>query len=338
MNDKKKVRIDFVDFWGGFCKQNNFLAQALAKDYDIVIDESRPELVFFSLFGTRHLEYDCVKVFFTGENQHPDFNLCDYSIGFDDMWFGDRHFRLPLFATDFDAVERLLNKEPCVDLDPAHRKFCNFVYSNASADPIRDMFFHVLNGRRPVDSFGAHLRNASIAIPSRSASDWRKGKIDKQAEYNFTIAFENSSVPGYTTEKIMDAFVASTIPIYWGDPGVEAFFNKDAFINASRFSSLENCADYVMSVANNPGLIREYLSAPPFSSENKKMIEKFSKDSLARFLSSIIEQEPAKMFRRSRYGRSAAYAAKLKRRASTKRDADVSARLRRWLARFGSGV
>lgn len=34
--------------------------------------------------------------------------------------------------------------------------------------------------------------------------------------YKFTIAFENQSYPGYVTEKIADALMAGTVPIYWG--------------------------------------------------------------------------------------------------------------------------
>jgi hypothetical protein len=34
--------------------------------------------------------------------------------------------------------------------------------------------------------------------------------------YNFVIAFENVDYPGYITEKIMDAFQAGTVPLYWG--------------------------------------------------------------------------------------------------------------------------
>ena len=34
--------------------------------------------------------------------------------------------------------------------------------------------------------------------------------------YNFVIAFENTDHPGYITEKIVDAFKAGTVPLYWG--------------------------------------------------------------------------------------------------------------------------
>lgn len=35
-------------------------------------------------------KYDCIKIFFTGEEQSPDFNIADYAVGYDDIRFGDR--------------------------------------------------------------------------------------------------------------------------------------------------------------------------------------------------------------------------------------------------------
>jgi hypothetical protein len=37
----------------------------------------------------------------------------------------------------------------------------------------------------------------------------------------FTIAVENSSNRGYHTEKVIDAFLSKTVPIYWGCPNLE---------------------------------------------------------------------------------------------------------------------
>ena len=57
------------------------------------------------------------------------------------------------------------------------------------------------------------------------------------SEYKFVIAFENSSYPGYTTEKILDPFLVCSIPVYWGNPLIENDFNKMAFLNYFDFDS-----------------------------------------------------------------------------------------------------
>ena len=56
---------------------------------------------------------------------------------------------------------------------------------------------------------------------------------DKQAflrDYKFTIAFENESHPGYTTEKIVEPMLADSIPIYWGDPLVGTDFEVESWL------------------------------------------------------------------------------------------------------------
>ena len=42
--------------------------------------------------------------------------------------------------------------------------------------------------------------------------------MDYYKHSKFVLAFENSSSPGYCTEKLFHAKVAGAIPIYWGDP------------------------------------------------------------------------------------------------------------------------
>lgn len=59
-----------------------------------------------------------------------------------------------------------------------------------------------------------------------------KNKIKTLMNYNFTIAFENTDHPGYITEKIIHAFIAGTIPLYWGGGDyLKETFPADCFIN-----------------------------------------------------------------------------------------------------------
>ena len=77
------------------------------------------------------------------------------------------------------------------------QKFCSMVVSNAQvSNPIRERFFRLLSEYKQVDSGGRLWNNVGGPV------------ADKQkfiGGYKFNIAFENSAVLGYTTEKIMDA-------------------------------------------------------------------------------------------------------------------------------------
>lgn len=48
--------------------------------------------------------------------------------------------------------------------------------------------------------------------------------------YKYTVAIENSSYPDYWTEKISDAFLCWTIPVYWGAPNITHYFPQEAMI------------------------------------------------------------------------------------------------------------
>lgn len=74
-------------------------------------------------------------------------------------------------------------------------------------------------------------------------------KISVLNKYKFNFCFENVRYPGYITEKIFDAMVANTIPIYWGAPDVADFIPPEIFIDASRFSSFEELHQKMSSLA-----------------------------------------------------------------------------------------
>jgi hypothetical protein len=80
----------------------------------------------------------------------------------------------------------------------------------------------------------------------------------------FNIAFENGSYPGYLTEKILNAFYANTIPIYFGSPTVFREFNESAFINIHRYKTYNEAYDAIMEIHNNKNLYLEMLSQPAF--------------------------------------------------------------------------
>lgn len=73
------------------------------------------------------------------------------------------------------------------------------------------------------------------AIISREATDWEDGKRAFIQKYKFTIAFENSSFPGYTTEKLYDSLFVGSIPIYWGNPMIDKEISSEAIINCNDF-------------------------------------------------------------------------------------------------------
>ena len=58
-------------------------------------------------------------------------------------------------------------------------------------------------------------------------------------DFRFNIAIENSQVDLYFTEKILDCFSTGTIPIYWGCPSINTYFDKEGIITFNSIEELE---------------------------------------------------------------------------------------------------
>jgi hypothetical protein len=70
-------------------------------------------------------------------------------------------------------------------------------------------------------------------------------KINLLKRYKFNLCFENVRYPGYITEKIFDAMIANTIPVYFGAPDIADFVPYEAFIDASVFSDFEELHSFM---------------------------------------------------------------------------------------------
>ena len=146
-------------------------------------------------------------------------------------------------------------------------KFCNFIYSH-SEEP-RDTFFHLLSQYKHIDSSGKHLNNTGTQS-TRYNSDWYTLSIKMKEGYKFSIAMENSSSKGYTTEKIISSLQAHTVPIYWGDPAVSEFINPKAFINCGDYSSFDEVVERVKEVDSNDDLWLDMVTQPWQTEEQRE--------------------------------------------------------------------
>lgn len=289
------IKIFFADFWKGFDIHNNFITRTLHDlGFEITIDTS-PDFLFYSSSGKDFLKYNnCVKIYFTGENDVPDFNYCDYAISFHHISFGTRHLRYPLYLLYGNSYNQLNQKVFSTELTT--RRFCNFVYSNSKlADPFREYFFSELSKYKKVDSGGRLLNNLGAPV---------KNKLEFIKEYKFTIAFENSSVNGYTTEKIVEPMFVNSVPIYWGNPTVNLDFNEESFVWIKDKRKIKDVIDYIIFLDTNDDAYLKLLSNPWLTDEQ------LSQDwdrKLSSFLNNICSKSPEEARQVSEYGFSKLY-------------------------------
>ena len=304
---KKKIRINFSGMGGRFDPSDNFIINTLKKRYDVELSD-KPDYLFYSVNSRDYLNYDRVRIFYTAENLVPDFNICDYAIGFNHISFADRYMRYPLYLVDdFNAYQgddyasdlklALHKHENAEDQLRQKTGFCSFVYSNADAVPCRQLMFEKLSEYKHINSGGRYLNNIGGPVES---------KINFQKKHKFVIAFENTSTPGYTTEKIVHAFAAGAIPIYWGNPEINKEFNEASFINCHKYGltekgeseAIERIVDEVKRLDNDDEEYLKMLNTPAFTVDNdvdkqKKVFEEF--------LFNIFDQDKEKAYRRNRF-------------------------------------
>lgn len=216
------------------------------------------------------------KFSFLHENVIPDFNLYDYGIGCSHLDFENRYLRVPLYACYKNDFSFALKKHQ-MEI-PKGRKFCNMVVSNGcNANPIRTELFYELSKYKQVDSGGRYLNNVGGPV---------KDKLQFQKNYKFSFAMENSKMSGYVSEKIIQAWAAGSIPIYWGDPNIEKEFDKDTFINCNG-KSIDEIVNEIKKIDSDDTLYKQMMSKPIctersdlFASlylDNKKITEFFDR-------------------------------------------------------------
>ena len=261
---KPLIKINFVGFWHSNTEEDikrNFLYRLLFQKYRLELSK-KPDFLIYSTFDNHYLKYDnCIRIFYTGENIRPDFKHCDYAFSFDPT--SGNNFRLPLYIAYSDEFEILKSKMTLYDIiENRKKKFCAFVISNPNAKE-RIEFYQKLTRYKKVDSGGRALNN--IGGPVKDKQQFLK-------DYKFSIAFENTSYPSYTTEKIVQAFAAGTIPIYWGNPNIAKEFHSDAFINCHDYTSFDQVIEQVIAIDQNERLYRQMLNAPIFAKKSNEYI------------------------------------------------------------------
>lgn len=253
----RSLRIAFTDFHRGFNPRDNRIWRALSGRFELslVTPDESSDLLVYSDFGRDHWRYQGLKVYLTGENMRPDFNECDLAFTPFELADDPRAVRLPYYAQALRDPERLLRPagfDPSAEVD--RPGFCAFVVSNPKS-PERNAFFRLLNRRRHVDSGGRHFNNMGGPVADKMAFIRR---------YRFCVAFENTSSPGYTTEKLIEPLLAGSIPLYWGDPEVSRDFDPGCMVNLAAFPDFAAAAEHVLELDADRDRRLRLLRSPVF--------------------------------------------------------------------------
>lgn len=273
---KKTVKVKFLGFAPYHRPQEQAYYRFLSERYDL-IESDEPDYIIDAGLDFRHVKYDCVKILLNGENTVPNFNLYDYAVSSCEMTFGDRYLRMPWFAF-YPHFAEIADRKSTPEESFLNRQFCSFVVSNAEfGDPMRRKFFETLSKYKFVASGGKFQNNVGGPIVD---------KLSFCRGYKFNIAFENSSYPGYTTEKVMDAYVAQTVPIYYGNPNVAVDFRLESMIRVSGEQDIERAVEAIIQLDRDDEAYLKMVTARCLVEDSPAVYER----RLEEFLAYIFDQ------------------------------------------------
>jgi alpha(1,3/1,4) fucosyltransferase len=265
------IKVGFVDYFDGVPEFFMDLFND-SREFTFVRDDENPNILFFcdENFGSRNTlpkyNKNMIRVFYTGENRRPFDYSADFAMTFD-HFDTQNHMRVPLWMLNIFDMKRKLD----IDISqifhnrvnvtaPFHRDFCGYVQSNPSGIA-RNRLYHMINSHvGNINSAGPHFNNTGYIIPR--GDDGVRQKMEFLGKHKFTVAMENSQYPGYVTEKILEAWLAGTVPIYWGSQTVSLDFNPKSFINWHDFKSDERFVDFIRIVNSSQELYNTFFDQP----------------------------------------------------------------------------
>lgn len=298
----KTIKINTSGFPRNFKLEDWYIYKLLKNRYNVEISEN-PDYLFVSNFDKySYCGFAGIRIYFGFECLYPNFNVVDYGIDVvDDIKLHDRAFYSPMYSTVL-GVEQIVRKDKLqYDILEKKKRFCNYIYSHGGMKE-RTEIFHKLCEYKLVDSAGRYLNNMNGFTPGKRENVMgcvnNFSKVEFQKQYKFSIAFENYKYPNYNTEKIIHAYMADTIPIYYGDPKIEEYYNPKSFINCMEYENFDEVLERVKYLDTHDDDYMEMLNEPAFRDED--CLNKIDKG-LKTFLYNIFDQDYESAFRRPRF-------------------------------------
>lgn len=245
----------------------NYFVDALRTRYHVQLSVNPDYLIFGDRnFGNDNVMYNdknCIKIFFTGENERPWNYHCHYAISFEHIE-DEKFFRLPIYVIYNYDHKLIENRDRSPEDLQVVKNFASFLVNNPHCEK-RNEFFKKCLAYKPCGSAGKFMNNIGAPLGGTPVD-----KVQFMNGYKFNVTFENSSYPGYATEKLMEALSAKTIPLYWGSATTPMEFNPKAFLNWHDFQDDKSFWEAVVELDNNPKLYEEMYMQPMFNNGEER--------------------------------------------------------------------
>jgi len=118
-----------------------------------------------------------------------------------------------------------------------------------------DIFNHLVDGIWQVDKYGA----GATPLPTKDLA---------LLNHMFSIVIESVQTRGYFSEKLIDCFLTNTVPIYWGAPDIDHYFDTEGIIRVGSWDHLSTVLAYETGY-------KEYLSKSKVIERNFNLAKEY---------------------------------------------------------------
>ena len=176
------------------------------------------------------------------------------------------YYKYPIYLLNIDIFDKeifIKVNEYVKNINLEEKKFCCLINSHDNGNTRRPIYIE-LKKYRSIDCPGKLLHNCSNELLNKI------GNIEFLKNYLFNICSENYSckLPGYITEKLMNACLGGSIPIYFGsfDEIDNKIFNKNRIIFYDPYNkeSLTKTGNFVRELLNDKTKLENFYRQDVF--------------------------------------------------------------------------
>lgn len=243
------IAIGWVDWYPHWNPTSNFITDLLDLTripYYVVGDSHDADILFAGVYGDNFVadwqNTYAFSVLCSGENVRPTFGIYDFSLSTDLYEYSGKNHRWPEYysqlAFSSDGTFRSSADETSLRLLYREKQdrdiLFSAVYNNSC--PHREHFISLLSQR-----YGA--ANVKTYGSTRIGRDCDKYEILGRSRFH--LAFENSTFPGYTTEKLFQCLQMGAYGLYWGPTSVETEFDSRYYANIEHYHSSDDLFKHI---------------------------------------------------------------------------------------------
>jgi hypothetical protein len=115
------------------------------------------------------------------------------------------------------------------------------------AEYVKSLF----RGKSPIDLYGRGHNKALYGDNYKGPLEYDgKCKLRGLIDYEYSVVLENSQQKNYFTEKLADAILSWTVPLYWGCPNIIDLLPKNSYHLVN--TNIDNPIGEINKLINNP--------------------------------------------------------------------------------------